>query len=606
MGMVIFLTVLLQAKAAISTNEDHHITREVESMKSHITSFLDVRKTSLENMANQPIIIQGALQPHGYIENIKDFIDSQKILKQDYDIGLYDFSGHRIYCEADSESAFESNIHDINYNEWMKDILSGAITYYIGPNLKENQVWILAVPVKYNESVEGILIAEVPISEIFLTHDINKMSEGMQIDIFSGGNLVSSIGDVPIGPQNIERIPEMGLTIHFTMDTSETTLALTRLYTSLILITAAFIIFTIVLLVRLSNKYVVMPLNDIGRLAMQLANGDKNFIFIHESAVLELQELTQQFLTMSDKIDDREIEILAAQAKIQVKNKVLKKTLSQLEETQGQMYQQEKLASIGHLAAGVAHELNNPIGFVNSNFTVLREYFEDLTLYFNHLHENYGVEADNQLENGRDIAFILEDIPDLLSDSQEGLDRVTSIVKNLRYFSRIDSFEQSDYDLNEGIRSTLIIAGNEYKYVADVETNLAKLPTIIAKGSDINDVLLNLIVNASHAIETLNLDENGLIQIESYVEDKYVCVKISDNGPGVHESIIERIFDPFFTTKDPGKGTGLGLNIAYNTIVKKHGGDLQVFSNFGEGATFIIKLPIERTRTFTPSDNQTI
>ena len=147
-------------------------------------------------------------------------------------------------------------------------------------------------------------------------------------------------------------------------------------------------------------------------------------------------------------------------------------------------------------------------------------------------------------------------------------------------------------DLNQGVTSTLIVAKNEYKYIADVETDFGDVPNLYAKGSEINDVLLNLIINATHAISSLNLDENGLIKIKTYSDDEYVSAEISDNGPGIHESVISRIFDPFFTTKEPGKGTGLGLNIAYNTIVNKHNGVLIAESNYGEGATFILRLPI--------------
>ena len=190
------------------------------------------------------------------------------------------------------------------------------------------------------------------------------------------------------------------------------------------------------------------------------------------------------------------------------------------------------------------------------------------------------------------IDFLLEDVGDLVNESLEGVERITSIVKNLRSFSRIDQIgEIKEYDIREGIKSTLIIAKNNYKYVAEVKTEFEEVPSIKCMPNEINQVFLNIIVNAAQAIESEKRKEKGLILIKVYEEKDFVCCSIYDDGPKIPEEVINKIFDPFFTTKEAGKGTGLGLNISYDIIVNKHKGKLLVENCSEKGVKFIIKLP---------------
>lgn len=262
-----------------------------------------------------------------------------------------------------------------------------------------------------------------------------------------------------------------------------------------------------------------------------------------------------------------------------------------VEETQTMMIQQEKLASIGQLAAGVAHELNNPIGFVNSNVHALSDYVVELNNYIEAL-ENENDSYKTLRADHKDIEFILDDMPSLVEESLEGLSRVTSIVKSLKDYARIDYDDSHEYDLNKGIEATLIVARNTYKYIADVETSFDDIPLMRANGNHINEVILNLIVNAAQAIESQKRGSKGSIKIKTYLENNKIICEVNDDGPGIEEVNLSKIFDPFFTTKAPGKGTGLGLNIAYNTITQKNDGELLVSSDLGIGTTFIIKLPM--------------
>ena len=278
----------------------------------------------------------------------------------------------------------------------------------------------------------------------------------------------------------------------------------------------------------------------------------------------------------------------------------------QLKETQSQLVQNEKLASIGQLAAGVAHEMNTPVSFVASNFQTLENYvrkIQDLLAMYDELIgqiEHLGktelrnkVEGIGQFRDDRQIDFILEDIQGLFDDSREGLERVTNIIQNLRDFSRIDQpGSRDEYNVNEGIEVTLVVARNEIKYDADVKTEFSELPLIFCHSGQINQVFLNILVNAAQAIKSQERDEKGTITIRTYATEGEVVCEIFDDGPGIPPDKLSKVFDPFFTTKPAGKGTGLGLSVSYDIVVNKHNGKLLVDSTVGEGTKFTIKLPI--------------
>ncbi len=276
---------------------------------------------------------------------------------------------------------------------------------------------------------------------------------------------------------------------------------------------------------------------------------------------------------------------------------------------QTQIVQSEKLASIGQLAAGVAHEMNTPIGFVASNFQTLEDYMAKikklLGMYDELVKEIEGSGKTDLLNKagiiteGRTdmkIDFILEDIQDLFDESREGLTRVTDIVQNLRDFSRIDQPGSLDeYDLNGGIEATLVVATNEIKYHADVKTEFSQVPATYCNSGQINQVLLNILVNAAQAINSQEREDRGTITIKTYATETEVVCEISDNGPGIESDKLSRVFEPFYTTKPAGKGTGLGLSVSYDIVVHKHNGKLLVDSTVGEGTKFIIELPIKET-----------
>lgn len=271
----------------------------------------------------------------------------------------------------------------------------------------------------------------------------------------------------------------------------------------------------------------------------------------------------------------------------------IKSSHEKLKQAQSQLVQSEKMASLGQLAAGVAHEINNPIGFVMSNVGTLKEYSDVILKYVeltNKLVEkSTGVECDEikALDEKEDLNFIVNDINGIMSDCSDGLKRVKDIVANLKSFARSDEEESNEFDINECILNTIKVVWNELKYKVTLHKVFAdNLPLVKGHEGQIGQVIMNMLVNAAHAI-----DDNGEIFIATEQVEQNLIIKIKDNGKGMPEEVKAKIFDPFFTTKGVSEGTGLGLSISYG-LIESHGGKIEVNSKEGEGTEFVITLPL--------------
>ena len=272
-----------------------------------------------------------------------------------------------------------------------------------------------------------------------------------------------------------------------------------------------------------------------------------------------------------------------------------------------QLMQAKKMESIGQLAAGIAHEINTPAQFVGDNTRFIKEAFADL-IQLNRSYEtlldaakNGGItsdliEATDASANEADFEYLAEEIPSAIDQSIDGIGRISNIVRAMKEFSHPGSKERESTDLNKAIENTITVASNEWKYVSDVETELAAdLPPVVCFAQELNQVVLNMIVNAAHAIEMAqgaDSDGKGTITIRTRPVDGEAEIAISDTGCGIPDEIKDRVFDPFFTTKEVGKGTGQGLAMAYKTVVEHHQGRLSVDSTPGKGTTFTIRLPV--------------
>jgi PAS domain S-box-containing protein len=267
----------------------------------------------------------------------------------------------------------------------------------------------------------------------------------------------------------------------------------------------------------------------------------------------------------------------------------------------------QKLEAVGSLAAGIAHEINTPIQFVGDNTRFLRDAFTDIATVLETYHRlrdrvasgGAGPELAKEVaeaEEAVDIDYLLQEIPKAIGQSLDGVTRVATLVHAMKVFAHPDRKEKAATDINEALLSTLTVARNELKYVADVETELGDLPLVVCNIGEVNQVFLNLLVNAAHAISDAKkgTDEKGLIRVRTSLDKDAVVIAIADTGCGIPENIRDKIFDPFFTTKESGKGTGQGLAIARSVVVDRHGGTLTFTSEAGKGTTFYVRLPLDQ------------
>ncbi len=289
-------------------------------------------------------------------------------------------------------------------------------------------------------------------------------------------------------------------------------------------------------------------------------------------------ELRHRQLHLEDMVAERTAELLKAN--------------EELESAQTQLLQSEKMASIGQLAAGVAHEINNPVGYVASNLVSLSQYMNDIFSLVEK-YEKYESSLDKSalaeiavIKDDIDLDYLKSDINELLSETSDGISRVREIVLSLKEFSHVGENRWEIANIHEGIDSTLNIVHNEIKYKAVVTKNYGQIEDIQCIPSQLNQVFMNFLVNAAHAIE-----DNGEINITTSQQGDRVTIQISDNGCGIPKDKQAKIFDPFFTTKPVGKGTGLGLSLSYK-IIEKHHGSIDLISEEGKGTTFIISLPV--------------
>lgn len=346
-------------------------------------------------------------------------------------------------------------------------------------------------------------------------------------------------------------------------------------------------------------------LNDLNAISDELSKavtGNYDFVFRVQSQEPSMQKLCMMINFLVDTIRRSFEELEAEQEKLKeahnslrMLNLTLEKELSERKRLESQLIQSQKMESIGQLAAGIAHEINNPIAFVQSNFNSLCKYldtFKMLLELYQSIPEappEVAQELVSQIETIKqqhDFQFMIEDLEGLLFDSKEGLHRVKEIVQGLKTFAHPDEQESKEVDINACLESTLRIVWNELKHKCVVKKEFQDLPLLKCYPGQLNQVFMNLLVNAAQAIK-----ETGEIVVRTAVEDEHIVVAVSDTGQGIASEHLESIFNPFFTTKPVGQGTGLGLSISYG-IIQKHQGSIDVLSEIGKGTTFTIHLPL--------------
>lgn len=357
---------------------------------------------------------------------------------------------------------------------------------------------------------------------------------------------------------------------------------------------------TLLFILKIMAWQIINPVRAITHVVCQVEKGTMNSRFIPRGN--RSDEIVKLGISLNKMLESLEEE----QAKLQQEITEREKTEKKQRLLEIRLVQAQKLESIGQLAAGIAHEINTPIQYVGDNTQFLKDAFDDV---FKTLQEyqqllkaiKTGI-VDNDIIEGvessvenADLDYLKEEIPSAINQTLEGIAHVTRIVRSMKEFSHPGTIEKTAVDINHAIENTVTVSRNEWKYVADMETDLdPSLPLIPCLLGEINQVFLNIIINGAQAIGDVlgdGSDKKGVIKISTYNDGDYVEIRIKDTGPGIPEEIQSKIFDPFFTTKEVGKGTGQGLAISHSVIVKKHNGEMTFETAPGKGTTFMIRLP---------------
>lgn len=478
--------------------------------------------------------------------------------------------------------------------------------------------------------IEPMLVNDYPVLETYCTELISKLDDLLYIEIYrEDGQLVASSyreldlmrkrkvnhkREQQIENSNIYR--SLVIADYESEDGNGTTLGEIKVELSLdryeqlidhhivLLVTQFSLVFLVLALFLFVSfrRILIDPIHELASFAGELGSGNLDKPISSKGSgellvVANILELMRINLKQSyDEIKERNHQL---DCRIRERTTTLEATSSELDFVQQQLLQSEKMSAIGQLSAGIAHEINNPIGYVNSNISILDEWFINLLK----LIEAYEERADGFLSPGSsewreleelkellELSYIREDIPNLMKDTMEGLSRVIAIVKDLKEFSRSSDGAWEKVDIHSGLDSTINIAMGNIKQNSQVIREYGDLPNIECIPSQLNQVFMNIIVNA---IQATKGSVKGVITIRTYADSGFVYIAVEDTGCGISAEQLNRIFEPFYTTKEVGEGTGLGLSVSYGIIVG-HNGRIEVVSDVGEGTTFIIILPVVR------------
>ena len=578
-GLAVIITSLVNNHVVelVNTEYEKIAKREINTLNNNYRVLINHHLILLKDQSQASLFVQALMQPKSNLGKIKDYMAGLTLLGQKYDEILLDFEGTTLHSTLENS---------VNYKKfpWLNDILSQKESHSIQILTIDGEFfWCIAFPVLYNQQVEGVLVANIPLDTIHSGQIDIDMLDGLMIEVVQGSQTIATFGKQVIGAKQSIQWQDVGVSFNFTVDEANRNDALSNLVIQLASYIILAIVFTTLLAYLYGYRYFVKPILALSQLTSSLEKGNEPMALQEDLRFTEFSGLFKQFNHMSEKVAKRERALKQSYEQISNTNKELKQSESQL-------VQSEKMASIGVLAAGVAHEINNPIGFIRSNLEVLEDYFSDIEKYYHEFNETLASEEDKEnhkkLAKKYELEFLFKDSPPLIKSSISGVDRVTEIVKSLKTFARIDQPEKALVDINEGLSATLNMVHNELKYCCKVHVDLQSLPQVHAFPGKLNQVFMNLLINAGQAITA-----KGDIFVRTFVEEGNIVIEIEDTGSGIDSENITQIFTPFYTSKPIGEGTGLGLSISHQ-IIEQHNGKIKVKSVLGKGSCFSVYIPI--------------
>ncbi len=584
------LSVMTQGlKSDLTKHYLHSNEQKSINLAHQVDRFLDTRRIQLEAQTHSAVVKQTVMQPDSNKGLISDYFLSQSIIGKQYIQQLYDFKGEKIFTSASIHKQHQSfslqKRDDAHIREHFNALYERTKNFEI--NLSEDlNFWQISLPIKYGDSIEGILSTHIPMREMVEALNLNNIID-IKLQATTSNNISAQWGTKNVFANTTLDASPSGIRLSYGIDVSSLNQSFSNAKERLILSAIIIAILSTGLAIIMGRWFFVKPLERLQVFATELSEGADPHLEKNKRITIEVQRLSDKITDMAKKIHLREQDLIKS-------NKALR-------HNQNTLVHSEKMAGLGQVTAGVAHEINNPIGFIMNNLTMLQEYHDFLKTLLSQLlsmKEKLSPEEQKSLKPEldaiahtltlEDLDFVINDLDCITSESITGTERVKDITQGLKGYAY--SGEQTTLtDINECIESTLKMVWSELKYHCTVDKSLAKLPKAECMGGQINQVFMNLFINAAHAMT----GSNGQLYIESKHVDDYIQISVSDNGCGIEEEHLKHIFDPFFTTKQVGEGTGLGMSICYD-IIKKHGGDIALNSELGVGTTVKIKIPLRQ------------
>ena len=579
LACITIVIVVNHVSSSFNAQQEQLLEREMATISNYYQQFINNRLIILQEQGASPLIVQSLMQPENNIGQLQDVMRDFSFLGKHHQQSLLDFEGELIYSTNNNEEFHHTNA------SWLAPLLNYKQKQYFGFKLINNEYhWVLARPIVYNNGVEGVLTASIAIKDMDHAVVTDSVKDGLSISLKQDELILGQFGGQISGITRTKQWQQAGVLIEFTFDDAVINSAINSLVMQLSLLIVFAVLFSTLLAYYFGYRQLVQPIQHLSRATDTLEVGDQAQQLQCDVGIKELANLTLKFNKMATKVQSREKALKASYQQLAQSTEDLKLSESQL-------VQAEKMASIGVLAAGVAHEINNPIGFVKSNIEVLTGYGAALKNYHQGILDllpDNKQQALQALQEKYDINYLTEDITPLLSSTSNGVERVAEIVESLKTFARQDSPEKTLADINEGLKATINMAHNEIKYHCQLTTDLSPLPLVYIFPGKLNQVFMNLIINAAHAIS-----DRGTITIKTYIEGKNIVISFQDDGCGIPKENIDQIFLPFYTTKPIGSGTGMGLSISHG-IIEQHGGKITVTSTLGKGSCFTVTIPMAK------------